>query len=311
MPRTHYFPPDQVHFTWDAGHEPVLSIADGDTVVFETRDVSDNQIGPESDASVIAGLDWARVYPLAGPVRVEGAEPGDTLAIEILDLHVKGWGWTAILPGFGLLPEDFPDPYLRIFDLTHGDVTYFREDIAIPLTPFLGTMGVCPTGASEVAVMPPGPFGGNMDTRQLVAGTTLYLPVQVDGANFSCGDAHGCQGDGEICVTGLESPMYATLRFRVEKGRTIPSAQYRTAAGSLTRHVDGGGFYGTTGLGGDLYAAAQDATRAMIDHLTATYDLSREDAYLLCSLVVDLKISEIVDAGVYIVSAVVPEAIFS
>jgi acetamidase/formamidase len=310
MPSTHYFPTDQVHFTWDTGHEPVLTVADGDTVVFETRDVSDNQIGPDADASAIAGLDWDRVYPLAGPVRVEGAQPGDTLAVDILDLHTKGWGWTAILPGLGLLAEDFKDPYLRIFDLTHGDVTYFREDIEIPLTPFMGTMGVCPADASAQAVMPPGSFGGNMDTRQLVAGTTLYLPVQVEGAMFSTGDAHGCQGDGEICVTGLEAPMYAALRFRLEKGRSIPCAQYRTAPGSLTRRVDHGGWYGTTGLGGDLYAAAQDATRAMIDHLGAEHGLSPEDAYLLCSLVVDLKISEIVDAGVYIVSALLPEAIF-
>jgi acetamidase/formamidase len=157
--------------------------------------------------------------------------------------------------------------------------------------------------------MPPGTFGGNMDTRQLVAGTTLFLPVQVEGALFSTGDAHGCQGDGEICVTGLEAPMYAAMRFRVEKGRSIPCAQYRTQPGSLTKHVDHGPWYGTTGLGGDLYAAAQDATRAMIDYLTDNYELSREDAYLLCSLVVDLKISEIVDAGVYIVSALFPESI--
>src|SRR5919107_1169213 len=176
MARTHYFPTDPVHFTWDTTHEPVITVADGDTVVIETRDVSDNQISPDSDASVIADLDWDRVYPLAGPVRVEGAAPGDTLAVEILDLHTKGWGWTAILPGFGLLPDDFTEPYLRIFDLSEGDVTYFRDDIVIPLTPFLGTMGVCPAGASAQAVMPPGEFGGNLDTRQLVKGTTLFLP---------------------------------------------------------------------------------------------------------------------------------------
>ena len=311
MASTHYFPTDQVHFTWDAGHEPVLTVADGDTVVFETRDVSDNQIVPGSDASVIAGLDWERVYPLAGPVRVEGAAPGDTLAVEILDLHTKGWGWTAILPGFGLLADDFTEPYLRIFDLTEGDATYFRDDIVIPIEPFLGTMGVCPADASTQPVMPPGNFGGNMDTRQLVAGTTLYLPVHVDGALFSTGDAHGCQGDGEICVTGLEAPMYASLRFSVQKGRSIPCAQYRTAPGSLTSRVDGGAWYGTTGFGGDLFPAAQDATRAMIDHLPESYALSREDAYVLCSLVVDLKISEIVDAGVFEVSAFLPEAIFT
>src|ERR1700760_4406224 len=208
MPRTHHLPDEQVHFTWDTGNEPLLTIDSGDTVVVWTRDVSDNQIGPDSDASVIAGLDGDRVYPLAGPIGVGGAAPGDTLAIEILDIHTQGWGWTAILPGLGLLPEDFPDAYLRIFDISNGDVAQFREDIAIPLTPFLGTMGVCPAGASSQPVMPPGPFGGNLDTRQLTRGTTLFLPVQVAGARFSCGDAHGCQGDGEVCVTGLEAPMY-------------------------------------------------------------------------------------------------------
>src|SRR5215211_4044000 len=309
MPQTHYFPTDRVHFQWDAGLEPVLEVDSGDTVIVETRDVSDNQIGPDSTVDVVGGLDWDRVYPLAGPIGVRGAEPGDTLAIEILDVHTRGWGWTAILPGLGLLPDDFPDAYLRIFDISNGDYAYLREDIAIPLAPFFGTMGVCPGGASAQAVMPPGTFGGNMDTRQLVAGTTLYLPVQVDGALFSCGDAHGCQGDGEVCVTGLEAPMYGALRFSVQSGRSIPAPQFRTA-GPLTPSVDFGGFYGTTGVGGDLYKASQDAIRAMIGHLGAEHGLSPEDAYLLCSLCVDLKISEIVDAGEYIVSALLPDAVF-
>ena len=109
MAKTHYFPPEPVHFTWDAGNAPVLTIDSGDTVVVHTRDVSDDQIGPDSTVDVIAGLDWDRVYPLAGPIAVQGAQPGDTLAIEVLDLHTEGWGWTAILPGLGLLSEDFPD----------------------------------------------------------------------------------------------------------------------------------------------------------------------------------------------------------
>jgi acetamidase/formamidase len=311
MAATHYFPTDQVHFTWDTGNEPVLTVAPGDTVVVTTRDVSDNQITPGSDESAIAAMDWDRVYPLAGPIAVDGARPGDTLMIEILDLHTQGWGWTAILPGLGLLADDFPDPYLRIFDLTLGDVAHLREDIAIPLEPFFGTMGVCPAGASAQPVMPPGTFGGNMDTRQLIRGTTLYLPVQVEGGLFSCGDAHGAQGDGEVCVTGLEAPMYGSLRFGLERGgRTLPAPQYRTA-GPLTPRVDGAGFYGTTGVGPDLYVAAQDAVRAMIEHLTERTGLSAEDAYLLSSLVVDLKISEVVDAGQYVVSALLPEAVFT
>ena len=310
MARTHHLPDEQVHFTWDTGNEPRVVVDSGDTVVVWTRDVSDNQIGPDSDTSVIAGLDWERVYPLLGPIGVHGAEPGDALAIEVLDIRTQGWGWTAILPGLGLLPEDFPDAYLRVFDLSHGDVAYMRDDIAIPLEPFFGTMGVCPAGASAQPVMPPGVFGGNMDTRQLVRGSTLYLPVQVDQALFSCGDAHACQGDGEVCVTGLEAPMFAALRLTLEKGRSIPAPQYRTP-GPLTPRVDSAPFYGTTGVGGDLYVAAQDAVRAMVDHIATTYDLGRVDAYVLCSLAVDLKISEIVDAGQYIVSALLPEAIFA
>jgi acetamidase/formamidase len=310
MARTHYLPDEQVHFTWDAGNEPRVIVDSGDTAVVWTRDVSDNQITQDSDTSVIAGLDWDRVYPLNGPIGVAGAEPGDTLAVEILDIRTQGWGWTAVLPGLGLLPEDFPDAYLRVFDISNGEFAHMRHDVAIPLAPFFGTMGVCPAGASAQPVMPPGGFGGNMDIRQLVAGSTLYLPVQVEQALFSCGDAHGCQGDGEVCVTGLEAPMYAALRFTLHKGRSIPSPQYRTPA-PLTPRVDSAPFYGTTGVGGDLFAASQDAIRAMVDHIHQTYDLTPVDAYLLCSLAVDLKISEIVDAGQYIVSALLPEAVFT
>jgi acetamidase/formamidase len=310
MAETHYFPSDQVHFTWDAGNAPVLTVESGDTVVVHTRDVSDDQIGPDSTVDAIAGLDWDRVYPLAGPIAVDGAEPGDTLAVEVLDLHTQGWGWTAILPGLGLLPEDFPDPYLRIFDLSDGDLVHFRDDIEIPIEPFMGTMGVCPAGASAQPVMPPGTFGGNLDTRQLTRGTTLYLPVQVPGALFSCGDAHAAQGDGEVCVTGLESPMYGALRFTLHKDRPIPAPQYLTA-GPLAPRVADAPWYGTTGVGPDLFLGAQEAVRAMVDHLSAEHGLSPEDAYLLCSLCVDLRISEIVDAGQYVVSALLPLQIFA
>jgi acetamidase/formamidase len=249
------------------------------------------------------------VYPLAGPIAVHGARPGDTLAIEILDIHTEGWGWSAILPGLGLLADDFKEPFLRVFDLSDGDVAHFREDIAIPIEPFFGTMGVCPAGAAERPVMPPGTFGGNMDTRQLTRGATLYLPVEVEGALFSCGDAHAAQGDGEVCVTGIEAPMYAALRLTLQQGRKIPAPQFQIP-GPLVPRVNDGGWYGTTGVGGDVYRAAQDALRAMIAHLSTRYALSGADAYVLASLCVDLKISEIVDAGQYIVSALLPLAVF-
>lgn len=308
MAATHYFPRDHVHFTWDTAHDPLLHIQSGDTVVYETRDVSDGQFGPDSTTEDINHLNWERVYPLAGPVYVEGAEPGDTLAIEIVNLHPLGWGWTAILPGLGLLAEDFPTAYLRTFDLSDGQYIHFRNDIKVPIEPFFGTMGVCPAGAERQAIMPPGIFGGNLDTRQLTIGTTLYLPVQVQGALFSCGDAHAAQGDGEVCVTGLECPMYASLRFRLLKGRRIPSPQFQTS-GALTPRVNHMGFYGTTGVGPDLMENARNALRAMVSHLSHTYGMTPEDAYLLSSLCVDLKISEIVDAGQFVVSALFPLAV--
>jgi acetamidase/formamidase len=309
MAKTHYFPSDQVHYTWDAGNAPVMTIDSGDTVVVHTREVSDGQIGPDSTADVISGLNWDRVYPLAGPIAVNGAQPGDTLAVEILDLHTQGWGWTAILPGFGLLADDFTEPYLKIFDLTGGDVTWLGENVAIPIEPFMGTMGVCPAGASAVPIMPPGRFGGNMDTRQLTRGTTLFLPVEVEGALFSCGDAHAAQGDGEVCVTGIESPMYGALRFTLQKDRSIPAPQYLTA-GPLAPRVAESAWYGTTGVGPDLYVGAQEAVRAMVEYLSSQHGLTPEDAYVLASLAVDLRISEIVDAGQYIVSALLPLAVF-
>jgi len=309
MPRTHYAPRERVHYTWDVSHEPLLTIESGDTVVLHTREVSDNQVTPASKAEVIATLDWNLVYPLCGPIFVNGAKPGDTLAVEILDIRTEGWGWTGIIPGFGLLAERFKDPYLRIFDLSRGDVTSFREDVTIPIEPFFGTMGVCPANAKAQSVMPPGVFGGNMDTRQLTRGTTLYLPVQEIGALFSCGDAHAAQGDGEVCVTGIESPVYAALRFTLEKGKRIPSPQFLTAGG-LTPGVNHAAFYGTTGVGPDLMQAARDAVDSMVDHIAAKYRMSPVEAYVLASLCVDLKISEIVDAGQFIVSALLPLAIF-
>jgi acetamidase/formamidase len=244
---------------------------------------------------------------------VRGAEPGDTLAIEILDIHTRGWGWTAILPGgFGLLAEDFPDAYLRVFEFTDGDVIQFAENRAHPVTPFFGTMGVCPEGASAVPVMPPGRFGGNMDSRQLTKGTTLFLPMQVPGALFSCGDAHAAQGGRRrgvrhrrrvahvrgAAVHGAEGPL--------DPDRPVPgAARLADARGRprrLVRH---------DGRGPDLDVGARDAVRAMVVHLNEDHGLSREDAYLLSSLCVDLKISEIVDAGQYIVSALLPQAVFT
>ncbi|MCO8287246.1 acetamidase/formamidase family protein [Tetragenococcus halophilus] len=312
MAETHKFTTDRVHYTWHKEHEPILTIDSGDTVVFETREVSDNQFNFQSTTEAISELDWDYVYPLSGPVYINGAEPGDTLAVEILDLKTKHWGWTAVLPGLGLLAEDYPDAYLRTFDLSDGKYIHFSDDIKVPIEPFLGTMGVCPKDGDGTPIMPPGNFGGNLDVRQLTIGTKLYLPVQQAGALFSCGDGHAAQGDGEVCVSALECPMYASLKFTVIKAskKSIPSPQFQTKGG-LTQKVNHDDFYGTTGVGPDLMTGAQEALRAMIDYVSETYNMEKIDAYLLASLCVDLKISEVVDAGEYVVSALLPLSIFN
>jgi acetamidase/formamidase len=310
VPKTHYFPEDRVHYVWDNELEPALTVEPGDTVVYHTREVSDGQISPDSTADAIATFDWDRVYPLAGPVAVRGAEPGDTLEVQVLDIHTEGWGWTAVIPGFGLLKDDFPDAYLKIFDLTDGGSTPFNDDIHIPIEPFFGTMGVAPAGPEKPVIMPPGPFGGNMDTRHLMRASRLFLPVQVENALFSCGDAHAAQGDGEVCVTGIECPMYAALRFDLRKGgRRLPAPQF-SMPGTLTPKSEGAGWYATMGVSSDLMVAAQDSVRAMVEHLSETYGLEPVEAYVLASLVVDLKVSEIVDAPNWIVSSYLPLSIF-
>ena len=309
MAQTHYFPEDKVHYVWDNELDPVLTVAPGDTVVYRTREVSDGQISPSSTAEVLAGLDWERLYPLAGPVAVEGAEPGDAVEVEVLDIHTEGWGWAAVIPGFGLLEEDFTEAYLKVFDLSPGDYTLFKDNIAIPIEPFFGTMGVSPVGSEKPLIMPPGPFGGNMDTRHLTKGSRIFLPVQVPGALFSVGDAHAAQGDGEVCVTGIECPMYAALRFDLHKGRNLPAPQFATP-GPLTPKVEGAGWYATMGVNEDLMQAAKDSLRAMVEHISTTYHIEPVEAYVLASLVVDLKISEIVDRPNWIVSSYLPLAVF-
>jgi acetamidase/formamidase len=242
-------------------------------------------------------------------VRVRGAAPGDTLVVEVLEMEpAADFGWTAIRPGRGLLPEaDFPKPHLQIWDVSDHVYARMGLGIAVPLGCFPGVMG---TGLDEPgghSTMPPRKNGGNMDIKHLTVGSTLYLPVWVDGALFSIGDGHGAQGDGEVCVTAVEMAAHVTLRFALQRGRPIPEPRLRT---SPTARRSGGTCFVTTAHGPDLFASSQQAIRYMIDHLVEERGLSREQAYILSSVAVDLSISEIVDAPNWIVSASLPEAIF-
>ena len=309
MAVTHRLAADQVHYEWNNALEPRLEIDAGDTVAFDTRDAADGYYSKGSTHADVLGRGPFRGHPLTGPVRVRGAAPGDTLVVEVLAMEpAADFGWTAIRPGRGLLPEaDFPKPHLQIWDVSDHVCARMGRGIAVPLGCFPGVMGTGLDEAGGHSTMPPRKNGGNMDIKHLTVGSTLYLPVWVDGALFSVGDGHGAQGDGEVCVTAVEMAAHVTLRFGLQRGRPIPEPRLRTSP--TARRIDGTCFV-TTAHGPDLFASSQQAIRYMIDHLVEERGLSREQAYILSSVAVDLSISEIVDAPNWIVSAALPESIF-
>ena len=310
MAKTHHLDAEQIHREWDNALPPRLTIDAGDTVVFDTRDAANHFYTRQSTHDDVIRRGPFRGHPLTGPVRVHDTRPGDILVVQILEVKPDTWGWTQIRPGRGLLPEaDFPKPFFQVWDLADGRVGRMGESIAVPLAPFPGVMGVALDEPGGHSTMPPRRNGGNMDIKQLTAGTTLYLPVLVDGALFSVGDAHAAQGDGEVCVTAIEMNAQVTLRFDVLRGRSLREPQFRTA-GPVGAVTNTGPHYVTTAHGPDLFASSQQAIRYMIEHLVETRGLSREEAYVLASVAVDLKISEIVDAPNWIVSAFLPESVF-
>jgi len=300
--------PGPVHRLWTTAHQPVLAVADGDTVTFDVQEALAGQFDALDTGDPLPELDWDRVYPMAGPIVVDGAEPGDALEIEVLEVAPTDWGWTAVVPGLGLLADDFPKAHYHRWDLTDRRGADFKGLATVPLRPFLGVIGVCPDTADPLPVLPPGPFGGNLDCRDLVAGSRLFLPVQVPGARLALADPHAAQGDGEVCVSAIEASATGTVRVRLHKGRRLPGPQLRTA-GPLRQGIDEAGYYATMGVGPDLMAAARDALRAMIDHLGTEYGLDPVDAYVLSSACVDLKITEVVDAPNWVVSAYLPVGI--
>lgn len=304
----HHLDDTQPHAFWDNAFPPRLAIQPGDTVVFETLEGS-GQITPGFTAADFDSVDPEQVHALTGPVFIDGAEPGDTLQVDILELKHKGWGWSAVIPEFGLLADEFVEPYIHHFDLK-GETCIFKPGIHIPFEPFCGVMGVAPAEPGHLDTIPPRVNAGNVDIRHLTAGTQVYLPVLHPGALFSCGDCHAAQGDGEINGTGIESPMTVTLRFDLQKGKSVPELQFQTPAGRKLTNADTGGYFVTTAHGPDLHQNARQAVRYLLDHLTTARGLTREEAYILCGATVDLKISEIVDEPNFIVSAYLPQGIF-
>jgi acetamidase/formamidase len=300
----------QCHIGWNNAFLPILSIAPGETITFDSRDSSDGQITHASTAADIARLDFGRINPVCGPVFIDGAQPGDAIRITIEDFAPSGFGWTANIPGFGLLADQFPDAALHLwsYDRTLATPAAFSPVSRVPLKPFAGTIGLAPAEPGLHSIVPPRRTGGNLDIRDLAAGTILYLPVEVAGGLFSVGDTHAAQGDGEICGTAIESAMAVTLTLDLVRNAHLASPRF-TTPGPVTRHLDSMGYEVTTGIGPDLMSGARDAVRRMIDLLSAQHGMLPVDAYMLCSVCGDLRISEIVDLPNWVVSFYFPRVV--
>ena len=299
---------DRYHLAWDPAVPPIETVASGTVIEFDLLDASCGQLTASSTTDDLARLDFERVDQVNGPIAVEGALLGDTLQVDLLEFEPADWGWTASIPGFGLLAEDFPDPVYHVTRLGAKPRAEFLPGIRVPLAPFCGEVGVAPLTGPR-STIPPDLHGGNMDTRHLTAGATLFLPVFQPGGRLSMGDGHAAQGDGEVCGTAIETPMRALVRLTVRKDLPVTAPEFLTAPGAAADQPVGQR-YATDGIGPDLLTAARDATRRMIDWLGREHGLRAADAYLLCSVAVDLRISEIVDMPNFVVTAHCPVAIF-
>jgi acetamidase/formamidase len=299
---------------YDAKANPVLRVKSGDKVEIQTLVTSD----PEQLES--AGVPAVQVeqslrdifrevkdrgpggHVLTGPVYVEGAEPGDVLEVRILSIRLTiPYAYNAFGPGSGFLPDEFPYPRIKIIPLDEKRmIARFAPGIEIPLRPFFGSMGVAPPpGLGRISSNPPWIHAGNLDNKDMVAGTILYIPVHAPGALFEVGDGHAGQGNGEVDITALETSLIGTFQFVVRKDMHLLWPRAETPAHFITM-----------GLHENLYEATKLAVHEMIDFLMKEKHLSRDDAYMLSSIAADLSITELVDGnkGVHML---IPKAIFT
>jgi acetamidase/formamidase len=298
------------HHGWDRSIAPVAHISPGESLEFEVMDASGRQLRETSTVADVGRMDFGKINPVTGPVYIDGAAPGDILKVTLLSFAPSGWGWTANIPGFGLLAEDFKDPALHVwtYDPRTLAPALFSQWARVPLKPFTGTIGVAPGEPGLHSIIPPRRVGGNMDVRDIAQGTELFLPVEVAGALFSVGDTHAAQGDGEVCGTAIESPMRVALKFDLLKQTPLSFPRFRTP-GPVTRHLDAKGYEVSTGIGPDLMEAARAAVRSMVELLARQHGMPAISAYLLCSVCGDLRISEIVDAPNWTVSFYFPRLV--
>jgi len=296
---------------WNNSIPPRLVVDSGDTVTFQCADSSGGQVKPEwTAADFKAQFDPLKIHALTGPVCINGAEPGDMLEIKIEDYRHHGWAWTSLIPGLGLLSEDFPENHLFIWKLEDGQTRSF-PGVTLDLHPFAGIIGVQRAEVGEFRTRAPGPYGGNLDVRHLTAGTTLYLPVFTPGAGVLTGDCHAAQGDGEVCINGMEAPMDATYTFTLHKQRPLVGpyavfpgafapARYASKPWHLFMESDE-----------NPREACKRAVRRAIAFIVGRLGVTPSMAYTLCSVVLDLKVSQLVNVPTTTITAYLPEAIFN
>lgn len=291
---------------WDNSVTPRLTIDAGDTVVIECAEPI-GQVTPNWTNDDFGGADPSLAHALTGSIAISGAEPGHVLQVEILEVEHKGWGWSGHIPQFGLLADDFDFPYLRHWELDGTTCRFPVGGIEIPAHPFPGVVGVALAEPGRLDTFPPRANAGNIDTKDLVAGSTAWLPVLVPEALVSIGDCHAAQGDGEVCGTGIESPMTVTARFDLRGDLDVAEIQIRRSA---ARQPLAGEVHIMTAHGPDLFDSTQRVTKYMIAWLENEIGLSSSDAYIICSIAADLHISEVVDAPNWLVSMHLPLGIF-
>lgn len=302
----HKLSANPTHSRWNRALPPRLNIQPGDTVHLECADASGAQVNPKTTLSEFLAMDRQRIHALTGPIFVERAEPGDVLRIDVLKVAHRGWGWSSVIAGLGFLKERFSEPFLFHWKL-EGAFSRSLAPAIVPLRPFCGVMGVARAEDGEFITRPPGPFGGNMDVRQLCAGATLYLPVYNSGALFSAGDAHAAQGDGEVCINGIECPADVTLRFRLHKQQRL--AAPIVESGVIRGQETGSDAWLVVESASDAAGAARAATSRMIDLLVDRWGLTPVHAYLLCSVAMNLHMSQVVNEPMFTVCAEMPKSL--
>lgn len=301
----HFLSAEPVHSRWNRKLAPRLRIAPGDTVHMECEDSSGAQVRPGMEVADFLKIDRGRIHALTGPVFIEGAEPGDVLQADVLEVAHKGWGWSSVIEGLGFLKERFAGPHLFHWKLKGAESRSLAPAV-VPLRPFCGVLGVAQAEDGEFRTRPPGIFGGNMDVRELCSGSVLYLPIFNAGALFSAGDAHAAQGDGEVCINGIECPANVTLRFQLHKGQELAGPIIES---SPQKRETGEDAWIVVESARDAVAAARGATSRMIDLLASRWGFSALEAYLLCSVAMNLRLSQVVNEPMFTVSAAMAKAV--